>query len=343
MRHTLPGSKNNPFNGAPPGGGPLKSKLVLPDKVLLLLAGAVKKQWKRYKKALRRCQSKFTEEAVHESRVETRRVLSMMELLRPFVKPAHVEQTRKVLKHHLDTFDDLRDTQVQLMAVSRLCSRFSAARAFYKHLRKCEERFTRKTRKNIKSIKSKRVARLIAACRKDVAAWREQAGDRSAKDSLLRAIADAFEETESCLKKVDANDTATIHRTRVAFKKYRYMVEGVSEYVSTLNQRQLSSMHHYQGLMGRVQDQQVLLSAWHQFARKRLPESASAQRFRLELVRRLQSRVETYLAAAGKLFLFRMVSRAPAGNSDIASPQLGRRARRQRSPRVGKTDCFGSR
>jgi hypothetical protein len=46
------------------------------DDPLELLTGALQAQWKRYRKKLKRCQQKFSEKAVHDSRVETRRLLA---------------------------------------------------------------------------------------------------------------------------------------------------------------------------------------------------------------------------------------------------------------------------
>ena len=85
----------------------------------------LKKHWKRYRRALKRCQQSFSEKAIHASRVETRRLLATIELLAGFLPAARVRKLRRALKRHLDTFDDLRDTQVQLQILARMRSRHS--------------------------------------------------------------------------------------------------------------------------------------------------------------------------------------------------------------------------
>src|SRR5262249_28280051 len=93
---------------------------VLPSEVLPRLSRLLKSQCKQYRKQLRRCQKKFSEKAVHDSRVAARRLISVVELLAPFLPPALVKKIGRLLKQHLDTFDELRDTQVQLLTLRRL-------------------------------------------------------------------------------------------------------------------------------------------------------------------------------------------------------------------------------
>src|SRR6266446_97083 len=77
------------------------------------LRKSLKKQWKRYRKEIKRCQDEFSEKAVHRSRVTARRLLSTMELVSGFLPAQRVEKVQRALKRHLNTFDELRDTQVQ--------------------------------------------------------------------------------------------------------------------------------------------------------------------------------------------------------------------------------------
>lgn len=121
------------------------------------LGALLKTQWKRYRKRLRRCQENFSEEAVHESRVETRRLLSTVELLGAFVRKGRIRKAHRALKRHLDSFDDLRDTQVQLLYVRKMLWIGQAVRLFHAYLSKREDRYTSATRKRIKRIKTKRL------------------------------------------------------------------------------------------------------------------------------------------------------------------------------------------
>jgi hypothetical protein len=58
----------------------------------------MKKEWKSYRKRLKQCQRRFSERSVHELRIQTRRLFSIMELLRPFQSARKIEATQEALK-----------------------------------------------------------------------------------------------------------------------------------------------------------------------------------------------------------------------------------------------------
>src|SRR5262245_6381387 len=121
-----------------------------PGEVYACLAKSLKTRSKRQRKRMKQCQRKFSEDAVHDSRIETRRLLSLVEMLSAFLPASHLKRARRHLKHQLDTFDDLRDTQVQLLLVKPMLRSFPAMRTFYLTLRKRERRCAKRTAKAVK-------------------------------------------------------------------------------------------------------------------------------------------------------------------------------------------------
>src|SRR5258707_5999103 len=94
------------------GAGPSLSPVAL--KHLESLLGTLEQ---RYRKALKRCQKKLSAKIVHDTRVATRRLLSLVDLLAPFIPATQEKALIEELKCRIDLLDDLRDTQVQLKAV----------------------------------------------------------------------------------------------------------------------------------------------------------------------------------------------------------------------------------
>jgi len=272
--------------------------------VLKHLSDSLRSQWRRYRKRLKRCQERFSEEAVHDSRVETRRLLSTIELLGAFLPQRDLRKTRRALKRHLDTFDQLRDTQVQLVYVGRMVPAFSAARALRDWLQKREARFTRKTREAVKRIKTRRLGRRLALLGGGIRDARKHLpGDRGFA-ALLRAMDRAFGRVAQLCRHVAAEDTETIHRTRIAFKRFRYMVEALSPLLPVVTEEHRRMMRGYQSMMGDIQDMEVLLAAFEKFARKRDLDPAETRQLRDELLRRRRWLVRVYLNAAGRLRQF---------------------------------------
>jgi CHAD domain-containing protein len=100
---------------------------------------------------------------------------------------------------------------------------------------------------------------------------------------------------------IDARDTRTIHCTRVAFKKFRYMMETLGEFVPSLNPKRLREMHDYQTLMGDVQDAQVLLQAFDKYRGKKEVEAGRARTLLQALLRRRQQLIHKFLSSADRL------------------------------------------
>ncbi|MEY2429215.1 MAG: hypothetical protein QOJ40_2100 [Verrucomicrobiota bacterium] len=265
------------------------------------LQKSLKKHWKRYRKELKRCQANCSEKAIHAMRVETRRLLSTVELLGSFVPARCAGKLSRGLKQRLDIFDDLRDTQVQLLQVGKMCRAFPAARAFRDHLLKRELRLAKKTRKRIKAVTTGSLGELIEACRKKVEAQCEVLPAKTASAQLVRAVERAFTRTRQLRSRIDPRDTKTIHCTRVAFKKFRYMVEELAEYLPGANDTVLAEMRHYQAMMGDIQDAEVLLSALDKFLARKEIRRKPGRQLREELARRRLWLIRVYLDAADQL------------------------------------------
>jgi CHAD domain-containing protein len=272
--------------------------------VLEHLGNSLRTQWRRYRKRLKRCQERFSEEAVHDVRVEARRLLSTLELLGAFVPESDIKKVRRALKRHLDTFDQLRDTQVQLGYVKRMAGTFPDAHAFYDWLRKREARFTRTTRKAVKRIKTKRLGRRLAAFEKEIRLQRKRTTRERAFAIVQRAINRAFARVAQLCRHVRADDTKSIHRTRIAFKHFRYMVAALAPRLPAVTEDHCRAMRAYQCMMGDIQDMEVLLAALDKFVQKEEVNAASARRLKKELVRWRRLLIQIYVNAAGRLRRF---------------------------------------
>ncbi len=279
------------------------SHTAVPD-VLKHLADSLDLRWKRYRKRLKRCQQRFSADAVHDSRVETRRLLATIELLRAFIPEDEIKKVRRALKAHLDTFDELRDTQVQLVYVESLLHRFSAAPSFRDWLRRREKGFTRETRKNIRRIKTKRLGRRIARFRKELHRQHKITPGPQAFAIALGEMDRAFALVVERCRHVRAADTRTIHRTRIAFKRFRYMVEALTPLLPILSEHHRRALQGYQSMMGDIQDAEVLRAALDKFIRGEHVEPGPARQLRDELTRRLQALIQVYMNAAAKLRQF---------------------------------------
>ena len=272
--------------------------------VLKHLADSLHTQSRRYRKRLKGCQEIFSKEAVHDARVEARRLLATIELLGAFLPERKLQKARRVLKQQLDRFDPLRDTQVQLIYVTRMTRVFPAAQAFREWLLKRQARFTRQTRQAIKHLKTKRLTRRLVSLEWDLCRRRKHLARDRAFAAALSAMNRAFAQVARRYRHIAAADTKTIHRTRIAFKRFRYMVDALSPLLPVVTEPHQHAMRGYQSMMGDIQDMEVLLVALDKFLRNQEINTAAADRLRNEVLRRRQWLIQVYRHAAGKLRLF---------------------------------------
>lgn len=230
-----------------------------------LLREIYKIRWRTYRSELKRCQDEVTEEAVHDLRVATRRLLALIDLLRAVAPHPRLRKLRRTLKDQLNDLNGLRDTQVMLIAVSESLDDFPEIEFFQKFLHKREKRLLRSTGKAIKSFKHSGFSKRMATIRKKILKKKLNTVPDS---QLLQAADDQFGVVLHRYHHVDPSNPATIHRMRVAFKKFRYIVEIIRPLIPTLPEENLNPMHDYQSAMGNIQDAEVMLSTFQDFAER---------------------------------------------------------------------------
>ena len=118
-----------------------------------LLLDSLNTRWDKYQADLKTCRREFSEEAVHDFRVATRRLLSLLDLLRAVMPDPRIQKMRRVLKDQLDNLDDLRDVQVLLADISETIHEIPALQPFQGYLQHKEKKLLRAAHKEIKSLK----------------------------------------------------------------------------------------------------------------------------------------------------------------------------------------------
>lgn len=282
------------------------------------LAEAVGQRWKSYRKELRNCQKQSSHDAVHELRVATRRLLAQFTLLGYVVPSAALEKARRVLKYRLATLGDLRDAQVQLGFLGQHAARFPEIELLSAWIERRERRLVRSTARKVSHFRTRKLGKWIAATSNDLAGHTTTSRARKQLTSaVLRATADAFAEAVRRRRAIDPADMGTIHRTRVAFKRFRYMMESLSPGITGLGKRQLRALAYYQRRMGIIQDLEVMQHSVASFVRER-PKMAPALRPFCRYLRQRRARaLRSFLTSADRLLEFWPPSRLaePASSS----------------------------
>jgi CHAD domain-containing protein len=221
------------------------------------LLAALDDRWKIYRLELKRCREEFSNEAVHDLRVASRRMLAFIRLMNSISPRPRLQKLKRYFKEQLDEFDDLRDTQVILAEISETLQELPQLQEFQDHLQSVEKRLLKMLRKQLRVIDlfdvSKRIRRLRESLKTDLS-----------DDLVLKtfqAVDDAFLITKRRRDWANPAQATSIHRVRIAFKTFRYTVEIVHPLVGNFPVENFRRMHDYQSLMGEIQDVEVILQA----------------------------------------------------------------------------------
>ena len=282
------------------------------------LAEALDARWNFYSKQLRRCQEKYSEDAVHELRVATRRLLAQFALLGCVVPSASLEKARRILKRRLAALGDLRDTQVQLAFIDQQSARFPELEPLGAWLGRREHRLVTAAAKKVNRFRTKKLGKWITAMSNDLA--EHSANPRARKQlasAVLRATANAFAEAVRRRRAIDPTDAATIHQTRVAFKRFRYMMESLSPGITGLSKRRLRTLAYYQRKMGIIQDLEVMQQCVAGFVHEHRKMEPALRPFCRYLQQRRARALRSFLRAADHLLEFWPPARlaVPAGSA----------------------------
>src|SRR5688572_26408357 len=176
------------------------------------LRRAFRKQCCRYRKAFKRCQRDFSENSVHELRVETRRMLALGTLLRAMWQDDRLAEIERCLKRMFKRLSRLRDTHVQLMFVEEAQERFPELAKFHKALAKREVRLTRRVEACVEKFPLRQLQKLVRSVRKNHRSRAKRASSHHNDWSrLCRHLDDTFKGVTELRSDIDPQDAVTIH------------------------------------------------------------------------------------------------------------------------------------
>jgi CHAD domain-containing protein len=223
------------------------------------LSNTLRRRWESYRAQLRACQDDFSEETVHELRVATRRLIAQFVMLECVTPGKTAAKARRVLKRRLKSLGELRDTHVQRMFVERKLARFPELILVREFLQRQERRVERAAAAKVKGFKARKLEKCISALERHLASRPVQPRRPERLATIVaQATTKAFEEVVERRRAIDPANAASVHRTRIAFKKFRYMVESLSPEFTGLGKRELRALARYQRRMGILQDLEVM-------------------------------------------------------------------------------------
>jgi CHAD domain-containing protein len=286
-------------------------------------------RWFKYTRELRKCQTGFSEKSVHDLRVALRRMISALDMAGAVVADRPLGRVRRELKRLLGNFSALRDVQVQLLIVEEMVSRHPQLAVIRTTLLVKEERLVDRLRKQITKVRTSDHAAAIQSLGASVErAFQDFSRARSRRGAVVATATAAFARAVQSKEMANRSRPETIHRLRVAFKKFRYRAEMLQPLLSWFAKDRLTAMNAYQTRMGEIQDIDVFLRVVRVFAAR--PRRRGSPPFRpviLELLARRRELIRRFFSSSAELYTFWSVA-ANAPHAAFARARRGHLAGR---------------
>jgi len=205
---------------------------------------------------LKVCREEFSEASVHDLRVAARRLIAFVELARQFDPTGRPSKSRHQLKDVIDGFDPLRDTQAMLAELDEHVRAESSLTVVRRYVLAREQELMREARLAARDFRTRQLKDRLKRLRGRLST-RLEAPDPGFDP--FGPVDEAFARVVRRDAAARPDDATTIHRVRLAFKKFRYRFEIVQAALPDLPPEQPARLHTYQTIVGRVQDAETFL------------------------------------------------------------------------------------
>jgi CHAD domain-containing protein len=194
-------------------------------------------------------------DAVHDLRVHGRRLVRALRLAESIVDtPVRPHRAPRFL---VDRLAALRDAQVVERRIRKGWAD-AEARELSERLRAESRRLQKRARRYLVRYESMAPSRLydqtVALLRSEA-----EAPARAAPKAalLVGEVARAFLEVDQRALQIDPENGRSLHRLRIALRRYRYDIDALSRLLSTRGTEGLATLVHAQELLGDAQDAEV--------------------------------------------------------------------------------------
>jgi CHAD domain-containing protein len=281
---------------------PTPSKRRLPDIAALVIA-SLAQRWRKYLKELRRCRKQCSEESVHDLRVATRRLISTLMIVEILLPASRVQKLQRRLKRLFDTMSPLRDTQVQLLALEKKVVQIQELETLITILKLRERAQMRRIGKRVAKIDAASLGAMLRRIKKKL---QTISASRLKKNVSLTAAlgeaAEGFIAIAALRERLRISQPRTVHRMRIAFKKFRYKVEALQPFLRKVTARQLKAMDKFQTRMGEIQDIEVLSATVQRFMTQRGASARSPlARYSRELRAQKQDLIRAFIQSSREI------------------------------------------
>ncbi|MCE5305904.1 MAG: CHAD domain-containing protein [Chloroherpetonaceae bacterium] len=226
----------------------------------------INEKYSIYKEKLTDCTRKMSDDNVHNLRVSSRRFLSVLNLYKQFYPTLYFSMISKMVKKNFKNMGRLRDVQVMIENCQLLKIQFPIIYDFINYLLTNEKKIITNFSQGITDININELDGmmyfLIHILKYD---FPEIKHNFSAFEIFLD---DKLKSLRTLYNQITPTNSKTIHKFRIAVKKYRYVIEILQDFVPDYKQL-YKRLVRIQDRAGEIQDLAVLINEFEIFANKK--------------------------------------------------------------------------
>ena len=227
--------------------------------MLGFITRALEQKWAQYEIALKQFQTKPTRTTVHDLRVAIRRLTAILDLIHKFIPQSNVDAAQQRLNEQVSGLSDLRDIQVQISTIRKISKDFPELKKFYKSLLDDEETHLKHSKQITAPAFVNPLDSAIGRIKVSLNARRGSIAPDKAQNIVEETVNDAFELVVKRLKELNPGEYSTVHRVRLAFKPFRYLLETFYPLLSEVEVKHVRNALWLSRVMGEIQDFDVLM------------------------------------------------------------------------------------
>jgi CHAD domain-containing protein len=215
----------------------------------------IRSRWRKLRRLLRRGlpgrRGKRLDEGIHDLRRTARRFHSILWSLPRTASGKPGRQAMKTADRVLDATGSLRDLTVQKALLTRIFRRPPKVMSGFVHeLDREYARGLKKLPRRLQKVSLRKTHRAVRAL-----------VDRVGRKAAVAALARSFEEVQDSRLHADPTDGRSLHRLRIALKRFRYVTQLFEERVPVFAERATASVRSLQRTMGDLRDLEALSAA----------------------------------------------------------------------------------
>ncbi|HEY5589855.1 MAG TPA: CHAD domain-containing protein [Paludibacter sp.] len=204
------------------------------------------KKYNSFIKKYKKIEADSTENEIHDKRVILRRIFPILAAYK--MNPGKVKNGEVAFK----LFGKLRDIQVQILKLEsiELTQDSIGYLAF------------------LKGLELKLKEKVSKFCKKKKLVFPSIKNTKTDKSKIHKKAEKSLDKLSKRVESRSVDNVDNIHKIRIEFKKFRYLVEILS-YIDTIDETLFEKIKTYQDKLGEIQDYEVLIDGITKFYKKR--------------------------------------------------------------------------